>query len=210
LLLGSAAVIAVYGAGFERTRAAAAQLEGESQSRQRPREPDAPPSATAVVTAAVESTSVATASAVVVPAASPAPPVTAKKTTPTSDTAVATQATAVDTAVAQATAQVATQTATQTTTDTTAAKVARWHDGTFKGWGNSRHGSIEATIVIVDGRITEAYISECRTRYSCSWVEHLPAQVVARQSQEVDYVSGATQSANAFYYAVGEALTKAK
>jgi len=34
--------------------------------------------------------------------------------------------------------------------------------------------------------------------------------VVARQSPEVDYVSGATQSTNAFYYAVVEALARAK
>jgi uncharacterized protein with FMN-binding domain len=34
--------------------------------------------------------------------------------------------------------------------------------------------------------------------------------VVARQSAEVDYVSGATQSTNAFYYAVVEALSRAK
>ena len=34
--------------------------------------------------------------------------------------------------------------------------------------------------------------------------------VVSRQSADVDYVSGATQSTNAFYYAVLEALSKAK
>jgi uncharacterized protein with FMN-binding domain len=33
---------------------------------------------------------------------------------------------------------------------------------------------------------------------------------VARQSADVDYVSGATQSANAFYTAIIEALSKAK
>jgi uncharacterized protein with FMN-binding domain len=48
------------------------------------------------------------------------------------------------------------------------------------------------------------------TQYSCSWVSLLPPQVVARQSAEVDFVSGATQSANAFYYAVVDALKKAK
>ena len=36
----------------------------------------------------------------------------------------------------------------------------------------------------------------------------LPPQVVSRQSPEVDYVSGATQSTNAFYYAVVEALVQ--
>jgi uncharacterized protein with FMN-binding domain len=41
-------------------------------------------------------------------------------------------------------------------------------------------------------------------------IEKLPPQVAARQSPEVDYVSGATQSADAFYYAVVQALSKAK
>ena len=55
-----------------------------------------------------------------------------------------------------------------------------------------------------------AFISECLTQYSCSWIANLPGQVVTRQSSEVDYVSGATHSANAFYYAVVDALKKAK
>jgi uncharacterized protein with FMN-binding domain len=80
----------------------------------------------------------------------------------------------------------------------------------FYGWGTSRHGDIEAKVEIRDGRIISAEVSQCLTRYSCSWISHLPGQVVTRQSADVDYVSGATQSANAFYYAVIEALTKAK
>lgn len=85
-----------------------------------------------------------------------------------------------------------------------------WRDGTFSGWGTSRHGDIEATVVIEGGRITGASISRCLTRYSCSLVAHLQKQVITRQSADVDYVSGATQSANAFYYAVLEALKAAK
>ncbi len=87
---------------------------------------------------------------------------------------------------------------------------AFWRDGTFSGWGTSRHGNIEATVVIEGGRIVSATISRCLTRYSCSWITHLQQQVVTRQSPDVDYVSGATQSANAFYYAVFEALHKAQ
>jgi uncharacterized protein with FMN-binding domain len=87
---------------------------------------------------------------------------------------------------------------------------SHYKDGTYSGWGTSRHGDIKATVVVESGRIVSAVIAECWTRYSCSWVAHLQGQVVARQSQEVDYVSGATQSANAFYYAVSEALSKAK
>jgi uncharacterized protein with FMN-binding domain len=85
----------------------------------------------------------------------------------------------------------------------------RYKDGTFTGWGTSRHGDIEAQIIIANGRITSATISQCWTRWPCSWVAALPGQVVARQSPETDFVSGATQSTNAFYYAVVQALGKA-
>jgi uncharacterized protein with FMN-binding domain len=95
-------------------------------------------------------------------------------------------------------------------TPATPAQAAQWKDGTYTGWGYSRHGNIEATVIIANGRITSATISQCRTRYSCSVIERLPPQVAARQSAEVDYVSGATQSADAFYGAVVEALGKAK
>ena len=71
-------------------------------------------------------------------------------------------------------------------------------------------GDIQATVVISGGRIASAVISECWTRYPCSWIVRLPPQVAERQSPEVDYVSGATQSTNAFYYAVVQALAKAK
>jgi len=83
-------------------------------------------------------------------------------------------------------------------------------DGMYSGWGTSRHGDIEASVEIQDGRIVSATITQCLTRYSCSWIAALPGQVVSRQSAEVDFVSGATQSTNAFYYAVLEALSKAK
>lgn len=86
----------------------------------------------------------------------------------------------------------------------------KWKDGTYYGWGTSRHGDIQAAVIIQGGRIATAMIAQCLTRYSCSWIAALPPQVVGRQSAEVDYVSGATQSVNAFYYAVLEALSRAK
>ncbi|MEO8069830.1 MAG: FMN-binding protein, partial [Acidobacteriota bacterium] len=73
-----------------------------------------------------------------------------------------------------------------------------------------RHGDIQAAVVIQGGRIVSAEIARCLTRYSCSWISPLPPQVLARQSAEVDFVSGATESANAFYDAVVAALSKAK
>jgi uncharacterized protein with FMN-binding domain len=85
-----------------------------------------------------------------------------------------------------------------------------WKDGTYTGWGYSRHGDIEARVVVEKGRIISAVISQCRTRYSCDVIDMLPPQVVERQSPEVDYVSGATQSADAFYGGVVAALDSAK
>ena len=97
------------------------------------------------------------------------------------------------------------------TADTAATRAAvGWRDGTYAGWGTSRHGDIEATVVIEQGRIVAASISRCLTRYSCSWIAHLQPQVATRQSPDVDNVSGATESADAFYYAVVDALKKAK
>jgi uncharacterized protein with FMN-binding domain len=93
--------------------------------------------------------------------------------------------------------------------DTTSAPAHVWKDGSYSGWGYSRHGNIEATVVIEGGRIASAIISQCRTRYSCSVIDRLPPQVAQRQSPDVDYVTGATQSADAFYGAVVEALGKA-
>ena len=85
-----------------------------------------------------------------------------------------------------------------------------WKDGTYYGWGASRHGNIQVAVVIEGGRIASATIAQCLTRYSCSVIANLPPQVAQRQNAEVDYVSGATQSANAFHYAVLEALSQAK
>lgn len=91
-----------------------------------------------------------------------------------------------------------------------AAPKIQYKDGTYSGWGTSRHGDIQATVIVEGGRIVSAVIAQCLTRYSCSWIAALPPQVAIRQSPEVDYVSGATQSTNAFYYAVVDALSKAK
>ena len=91
-----------------------------------------------------------------------------------------------------------------------AAPAGRWKDGTYTGWGFSPHGNIEAAVIVAGGRIASAVISQCRTRYSWAVIDMLPPQVARRQSPDVDYVSGATQSADAFYEAVVAALNKAR
>ena len=86
----------------------------------------------------------------------------------------------------------------------------QYKDGTYLGWGSCRHGDIQASVVVTEGRIVSAVISQCRTRYSCSWIAGLPSQVIGRQGAQVDYVSGVTESTDAFSDAIAEALSKAK
>ena len=164
------------------------------------------------------------------PAAATTMPPTAAVTTPpvTNANAANTSANATTTATA-ANTSASTTTAATTTTNTappatppvTATEPAKtekaplapgvkWRDGRYVGYGQSRHGDIEATIEIWEGKISYVAISQCLTQYSCSFIEKLPQQVFERQSANVDNVSGATQSSNAFYYAITQALQKAK
>ena len=85
-----------------------------------------------------------------------------------------------------------------------------WKDGTYLGWGHCMHGTLQVSVVVDGGRIASAAIAQCYTRYPCSVISKLPPQVPQRQSAEVDRVSSATESADAFYFAIVNALEKAK
>jgi uncharacterized protein with FMN-binding domain len=91
-----------------------------------------------------------------------------------------------------------------------AAEEAALKDGTYYGWGSCRHGDIQAAVVIEGGRITSAAIAQCLTRYSCSWIDPLPPRIVRRQGTTFDYVSGATESSDAFQDAIADALSHAQ
>jgi uncharacterized protein with FMN-binding domain len=238
IALSSAAVLAVYSAGYLRTRAAAARIAGAAD---RPRPVIAAPPVAGAAPAVAQP--IATAGAAAPPATAPAPdtgtksavrakraaspkapapPVSAAATaaTPLAIAALVAAPAADDPKPASAVPSAPpapTVTATAVTAPPPSAPAPAavpaapvYKDGTYTGWGTSRHGDIQATVVIEGGKILSATISQCLTRYSCSVIEKLPPQVAARQSPEVDYVSGATQSTNAFYYAVVDALSKAK
>jgi len=271
--MGTVAVLTVYSAGYEKTRAAAQRFADEDAVR---RPPPPPVAGNVVATPAVEGTPESlvetAAQAVIDTALQLADPVPAPRTDPPkaqsaqvasgtamtqADQAVAAPSPAGSTRVAQATgfdsgsstpastpakqsssslrkdsgsvardsaavradsapavvvadSTASSDTSTAQATDAAPVQVSPWEDGTYTGWGSSRHGDIQATVTVEAGRITSARISRCLTRYSCSWISALPPQVVERQSPETDYVSGATQSTNAFYYAVVEALSKAR
>ena len=241
--LGSAAVLAVYFAGYYRTRAAAQRFEGEAGGRRPTVSPAVIATAPAEVGKSVAPVAVATvmSSPPVLPAASAAttsaptvaavnldpapatvpvaPPPQAVAAAPSLPESVPppTPAPAVaiasTTPVAPATSASVVAAPASTSPTPVAAAVAvqtKWKDGTFSGWGSCRHGDIEATIEIKDGRIVSAIVSSCQTRYSCDVIAKIIPQVVARQSADVDTVSGATQSADAFYWAVTQALGNAK
>lgn len=87
---------------------------------------------------------------------------------------------------------------------------AGYKDGTYYGWGTCRHGDIQAAVVIENGRIAAARVEKCLTRYSCNWVDPIPPRIVLKQGTTYDYVSGATESSDAFQDAVAEALSQAK
>jgi uncharacterized protein with FMN-binding domain len=230
--LGSAAVLAVYSAGYARTRTAAERFADESRERRVPDRPSAKVAPQALVpkadtVAVAPPTTVNAAHTNVAPepkqiaGASPAP---TPKTDKVARPAVATDTVLTATKVADSTPPAIAPKpvianppvpAPSPTPPVDSAKTAdtahvQLKDGTFAGWGTSRHGDVEAAVQIKDGRIVSAFIVQCLTQYSCSWISALPPQVVTRQSAEVDYVSGATQSSNAFYYAIVEALSKAK
>lgn len=244
--LSSAAIMAVYAAGFMKTRAAAERMDEASNARRPPmpapstagetRMPDPiePAAPAAIKPTNITSPVMPKPTVSVANAPNPAPVATSAKIStepavveipPTSSAAHETPAaTHSDAAPATVPAEPAAAPADKSTDSVAASTNAKsenkpapklwpkehYNDGTFTGWGTSRHGDIQASVTIQDGRIVATSIAQCRTRYSCSWVEHLPGQVMSRQSPNVDYVSGATESANAFYFAVLEALNKAK
>jgi uncharacterized protein with FMN-binding domain len=201
--LSSAAVLTVYAAGYLRTRPAAQRFAVESAQRrtESPAPPSPAPTSAAsappqrtVSTRAVSSGAVSPRPAptsTAVPNAEPAPASTESSTVPPSSAPVAVETTS-------------------PTVPEEEPRTAEYKDGTYLGWGSCRHGDIQASVVIEGGRIVSAGIAQCLTRYSCSWIAALPGQVVSRQSTNVDYVSGATQSVDAFADAVADALAKAK
>jgi uncharacterized protein with FMN-binding domain len=122
----------------------------------------------------------------------------------TSPTAVVGTATAVASQPTPVASATATATATQTATQT-----AGYKDGTYSGTGTSRRGNVSVSVTVQSGRIATVTISNITTQYPVSRIASLPAQVVSRQSSQVDNISGATYSAQAFSTAVQAALAKA-
>lgn len=83
-------------------------------------------------------------------------------------------------------------------------------DGTYSGSGMGRRGGVNVSVTIANGKIVAAAITSLTIHYPHNVINSLPPQVVAKQSSQVDLVSGATDSSLAFRQAVAQALSKAK
>lgn len=100
---------------------------------------------------------------------------------------------------------------TSTHTDVTSRQTqSRYKDGTYTGMGMNRRGSIEVQVTIKNDQITDVEISDFAMHYSERDVVGLPEEVLQNQSPQVQNVSGATYSTEAFQDAVQEALNQAQ
>ena len=204
VVASAAAVLAVYAAGYTATQSAAAQLAAQA-------------STTVAQTAIAQSTTEASVLRATPTTISSAAPTSVPAATAMSILGV-TSSSASSTAALEATGAARTSASSTTTTKVTstttsaasaATRAAGYSDGTYTGSGTSRHGSIWATVVIQNGRIVSARITNSTTRYPTSRIASLPSEVVAQQSTDVNYVSGATDSSMAYLDAVASALTQA-
>jgi uncharacterized protein with FMN-binding domain len=82
-------------------------------------------------------------------------------------------------------------------------------DGTFTGQGSSRRGDVWVSVQVQSGRIANVTITRSTLQYPLRDIAGLPSQVVQRQSAQVDIVSRATYSSQAFKQAVSQSLSKA-
>jgi uncharacterized protein with FMN-binding domain len=90
------------------------------------------------------------------------------------------------------------------------ASTGAYTDGTYRGTGNSRFGSISVSVTVQGGRIANVAITDSTTSFPVSRIASLPGKVVAQQGAQVNRVSGATYSSQAFKQAVQAALSQAQ
>lgn len=197
--LGSAVITAVYATGYIRTQAAADQIAVAAASEVALAQP-----------ASAASTTVPTVTIALTPSPSPTDTATSVPFNPfTSPYGRARTRGSTTPSSSQAPTPVPTPTSSSTSPAVAAAAASRLKDGTYTGVGYSRHGGVQATVVIRGGKIVSANVTGCSTRYPCSAVSPLPPEVVAQQTYQVDYVSGATDSSMAYQGAVEQALAQA-
>jgi uncharacterized protein with FMN-binding domain len=211
ITLSSAAIVAIYAAGYHRTSPAAHRFDSQIPQQR----------TSATIAIATPPPAANPGAAAAPPVSSSAAPANKKNTKrPATPSRKAAPSSASDSAGSSSAPLPASSTnpPIEAAAPPAVAAKSAYKDGVYLGWGSCRHGDIEASVTIQDGKIALVAISQCLTRYSCGWIApkipgaglpDLPSQVVERQGPKVDYVSGATESSYAFADAVVAALSKA-
>ena len=215
ITLSSAAIVAIYAAGYHRTSPAAHRFDSQIPQQR----------TSATIAIATPPPAAKPGSAAAPPVSTSAAPTVRKNIKkPATPSRKAAPSSASDSAGSSPSSTSAPSPASTTNAPAEAAAPpagaakSAYKDGVYLGWGSCRHGDIEASVTIQGGKIALVAISQCLTRYSCGWIApkipgaglpDLPSQVVERQGPKVDYVSGATESSYAFADAVVAALSKA-
>jgi uncharacterized protein with FMN-binding domain len=89
------------------------------------------------------------------------------------------------------------------------AQRGQYRDGVYCGVGSSPYGDVEILLTIRAGKISRVTIAQISTFFSASVIEGLPAAVVRRQNADIDLITGATGSSQAFQEAIQNALRQA-
>jgi uncharacterized protein with FMN-binding domain len=213
-----AAIIAVYAAGTWRTRDADRRFGVQGEMRRPARPAQAPAvSIPAAVAAAVSQAVPAALPAAVEPRVIESPPAPKKPVqvdAAPSPAAVLPQVPAPESPAVAAAVEAKPEPAPEDVVATGEAEAAssrtRWLDGYYTGWGTSRHGDIQAFVRIENNRIIDAGVASCETRWPCDVIDLIIRQPIERQSAEVDRVSRATASADAYYLGLVTALEHAE
>lgn len=217
VVTSSAAVLAIYAVGYIRTKPAAdriAAAASQFQSSQSAAPSAATGQSTSVSVALTVPTVQSPASTVPVPT-SPSPATTTDdsngggSTGDDGNSIVATNPTVASSPTSSNAAPTTVVTAPPAPTATPVAAASKYKDGTYTGTGTSRHGDISAQVLVKSGKIVSAQITACYTRYPCSRISDLPGEVISQQTTNVDMVSGATDSSEAYLQAVDNALQNA-
>jgi uncharacterized protein with FMN-binding domain len=105
----------------------------------------------------------------------------------------------------------ASATLTPTTAATsTPATTTGYATGTYSGTGTSRFGNVSVSVTTAGGSVTNVQIVKVTTSFPVSRIASLPSQVIQNQTANVNSVTGATYSSQAFKQAVQQALAQAQ
>ena len=208
MALSGAVIMAAYTMGYVRTEGAAqramARLTVAEQAASAGQAQGARSSAAPASPVGPSASAAAGGTSATAPAASAGP---ASGTA--ASAATATAASAAPPAPSSASAASAAPPAPSSASAASATAAPGYANGTFTGQGWGPHGPITAAVVIRRGQIVSANITQCGTTYPCYYITPLLGEVVARQSAQTDYVSGATASSIAYQQAVAAALAQA-